>query len=305
MKALVLGGSGFIGRRLVQQLLNAKWEVTVATSGKTPIPFGTDVTHVKFDRFDREKGLQSLASRMSCDVLFDQLCFDAEDADSVVENFGGKIERYVFVSSGAVYTHEDAKQRSEAPHLESEFDARSHDIKRGSMQELGYSAGKRNAEAFLFQKAPFPVAAARFPIVIGHDDSTGRFQKCIGDVLSGGKITLPPGGGKRNFVWVDDAGRFLSWLAMERKEGSYNAASSYSLGAPEIVERITQTLDKHPEVEQGTTSERSPFYYAPADAILTVGKAEGEGFKFTPFGTWFPSEVKLCAASLSRKDKPT
>lgn len=299
MKALVLGGTGFIGRRLVRQLLERQWEVTVATSGKTSNPFGSEVAHFIIDRFDTAKGMRALASTGSYDVLFDQLCFDAEDARGVVDNFAGRIQRYVFVSSGAVYRFEDGGQHDSSPQFESSFDPGSHSIQAGKWNDIGYSSGKRNAEAYLFQKAPFPVAAARFPIVIGHDDSTLRFQKCIKDILSGHRIILPVGGGKRNFVWVDDAGRFLSWLATGGKSGTYNAASSYSLDAAEIVQRMSHALDLQPLVETGQTSERSPFYYAPADVILSARKAESEGFAFTPFDSWFPAEVKLGAAGLT------
>ena len=36
MRALVIGGTGFIGRRLVEYLIKYDCEVTIATSGKTP-----------------------------------------------------------------------------------------------------------------------------------------------------------------------------------------------------------------------------------------------------------------------------
>lgn len=298
MKALVIGGTGFIGRRLVRQLLEADWDVTIATSGKTPSPFGADVKYLTADRFDREKGLSSLASAGSFDVLFDQQCFDADDAAAVVENFAGKIRQYVFVSSGAVYRYEDGNPQDSGMKKESDFDAKAQSIEMGKWKDIGYSAGKRNAEAYIFQKAPFPAAAARFPIVIGHDDSTHRFQKCIGEVLSRQKITIPAGGGRRTFVWADDAGRFLSWLATERKTGAYNAASDHALDALEIVQRLSRALDRNPHVERGNTQERYPFYYAPADAIVSVAKAEGEGFKFTPFDRWFATEVSLAASAI-------
>jgi len=39
MKALVVGGTGFIGRRLISNLLNTGCDVTIATSGQTTNPF--------------------------------------------------------------------------------------------------------------------------------------------------------------------------------------------------------------------------------------------------------------------------
>ena len=62
MKVLVLGGTGFISRRLVDLLLKDGADVTMATSGRTPNPFGDAVEEVKVDRFDRLSIFEKLNS---------------------------------------------------------------------------------------------------------------------------------------------------------------------------------------------------------------------------------------------------
>lgn len=284
MRAFVLGGTGFIGRRLVQDLRRHEWEVTVAATGRTPSPYGGDVRSLRLDRTDPAALKAAVESLGTIDVLFDQICFDPEDAGEVIDRFSGHIRRYVFVSSGAVYVG------GRTPYRETDFDPFHYPLKAGTMDTLGYGEGKRCAEAWLFQKAPFPVAAARFPNVLGHDDSTQRFQQHAERVRRGEPVVIPPGAGRSTYVWVEDAGRFLSWLGREAKSGPYNAATPSVLDARDVVERMGRALGRAPQVvTDGAPSERSAYFRA--TSLLSVEKAESEGFHFTPLDDWFDVEV--------------
>lgn len=287
MKVLVLGGTGFIGRRLVDYLLKENCDITVASSGRSGNPFGDAVSTVTVDRFDLNSMLDNLSSPPYFDVVFDQVGFGPDDILNSIEVFSGRIGHYVYTSSAGVYM-DRIGMRSEA-----DFDPSSYSLLKGNIKNLGYSEGKRGAEAVLFQKAPFPVSAARFPIVLGHDDSTMRFQNHVLRVNSGDAFTIPEDCGRRNFIWVDDAGRFLSWLGLNRKTGYYNASSPRSLSARELLDMIGMAIGKEVKINVGKGSENDSTYYIPEDRMLTAEKAEKEGFRFTPIADWLPEEVKL------------
>ena len=51
---LVIGGTRFIGRLLVQRLVQACHRVTIATRGYAPDPFGERVNRVRVDRRQRD-----------------------------------------------------------------------------------------------------------------------------------------------------------------------------------------------------------------------------------------------------------
>ncbi len=287
MKALVLGGTGFIGRRLVDYLIKDDWDVTIATSGKSPNPFGDAVSTVVFDRFNIVSIEDKLSSPPYFDVLFDQICFGPGDAKSIVEDFDGRMGHYVFVSSGAVYGSDKPEYREE------DFDPYSFRIQEQELHNLGYSDGKRSAEAYLFQNAPFPVAAARFPVVIGHDDSTLRFQSLVNDVMEGNPIYIPREGGRSTYVWVDDAGRFLSWLGKNGKKGPYNAASKYKIDARELVEIIGEVTGTSPNITDSPDTGSKTTYQRSSDQTLSSAKAESEGFEFSDLKDWIRKEIKL------------
>lgn len=287
MKALVLGGTGFIGRRLVDNLIKENWDVTIATSGRSPNPFGDAVSSVVFDRFRITSLEEKLSSPPYFDVLFDQICFGPDDAAEIADSFGGRIGHYVFVSSGSVYPQD------QPVYVEEDFDPYQHEIQKGGMGTLGYGEGKRSAEAYFFQKSDFPVAAARFPIVVGHDDSTTRFQKLVQDVLDGNEILVPPGGGKKNYVWVEDAGRFLMWLGKNGKKGPFNASSSYALDAVEMIDTVSKVTGKEANIIESSESMGPTSYYTSEDHLYSPAKAEKEGFEFTPFRDWIEDEIRL------------
>jgi len=286
MKALVIGGTGFIGRRLVSNLLKADYDVTIATSGKSTNPFGTRVKTLVFDRFEMKSIEDRIPPAEKFDVLFDQLGFGPDDAAGICRIFHGRINHYVLTSSGAVY------EGSKTGFREQDFDPTTTKPKEGGIRTLGYGEGKRSAEAYLFQNAPFTVASARFPIVLGPDDSTERFQFHVDRVKEERPIVIPAGCGRMNYVWVEDAGRFLFWLGIEGRNGTYNAASSYTLDANELVRRIGLQLKKTPNIlREGEKGDITP-YYTEADWSLDVTKAERDGFAFSPFEEWFPVIVR-------------
>jgi len=284
MKVLVFGGSGFISRRLVDLLIRDGADVTMATSGRTPNPFGDAVEEVKVDRFDRMSLYENLNSPPFFDVIYDMLGFRSRDVYDLIELFKNRVGRLVYTSSASVYRGLSGTLK------ESAFDPTKIEVGVPGM-EKSYEEGKRNCESILFNKATFPVAAARFPNVIGHDDSTLRFQDHLSRIRKGEKFLIPRKSGRRNYVWVDDAGRFLFWLGKNGKTGSYNAASSEYMEVSEVIKKLGEYMDVPAKIERTDDTTSNSAYYSASDYILSTQKAESEGFKFTRFEEWLKKEV--------------
>src|SRR5687767_6224232 len=101
-RILVLGGTRYVGKRLVQLLLDRGDSVTVGTRGRHAVPFTGDVTFLKLDRFDRGS-TQSALARGEWDIVYDQQCYGPEDAAITVEVLKERVRRYVLCSTAAVY----------------------------------------------------------------------------------------------------------------------------------------------------------------------------------------------------------
>ncbi len=283
MKSLVLGGTGFIGRRLVNHLLFSGHEVSLVTSGKSPNPFGETISKIVCDRFQRDSLVSTISKLGYHDIVFDTIGYRSVDVKNALDAIGDRAGKYVYISSAAVYSGKEGIMGEEM------FDSNS--MKASAGLENSYSEGKKISEAYLLKNASMPVSIARFPIVMGHDDSTLRFQNHVKRILAGEEFHFREPEGKRNYVWVEDAGRFLHWLSGNKNSGIFNAASPDSVKASALVSQMAEHLGAKARIKVGV-EESDSGYAAESDLIVDVSKAEKAGFKFAPTSQWLEEEVK-------------
>ena len=99
MDILVMGGTRFVGKPLVERLLAAGHALTLFTRGNKPAPAG--VEHLVGDRSSAED-LQQLDGRRF-DVIVDSSGRTLDDSRAVIERTGAPSHRFVYVSSAGVY----------------------------------------------------------------------------------------------------------------------------------------------------------------------------------------------------------
>ncbi|HPQ13666.1 MAG TPA: NAD-dependent epimerase/dehydratase family protein, partial [Bryobacteraceae bacterium] len=105
-KILVIGGTQFIGRALVPELLKAGHDVSVLHR-KPDHGFGKRVTNIVADRNDCEQ-MRRILSEGRFEVVFDNV-YDwergttAAHVEAAARACGDRLHRYVFMSSVAAY----------------------------------------------------------------------------------------------------------------------------------------------------------------------------------------------------------
>ena len=106
MKALVLGGSVFVGKHLVDLLVAEGHEVAVLNRGVTPTALPPGVEHLKADRTDMAQMTAALGGR-DWDAVFDVSGFvmaaGGSDIEGLIGLLDGRVGAYVFVSSIMAY----------------------------------------------------------------------------------------------------------------------------------------------------------------------------------------------------------
>jgi nucleoside-diphosphate-sugar epimerase len=287
MNILVLGGTRFFGKRLVETLIDEGHAITLLTRGQTPDPFGNNVTRLRCLRSDADMMRRCLRGKRY-DVVYDHICFSPDDAAITCEIFGrAAVGRYIFISSMYVY------HGQEEVLTEGDFNPADHDIRWGSRDVLSYEEGKRAAEVYFTKRADFPVVSVRFPIVMGRDDYTGRFAHYVMRIMLGDNIFLPSPQGRMNYINAQDAAEFLAWLKDRSFSGAVNAASRQSFNTTELVEKFAGVLGQRvcTVTDPGDSDETSYPYYRPDNMVTDISKAAGWGYTFSDFDDWFPQEV--------------
>lgn len=99
--ALVIGGTLFIGRRIVRTLHEAGWRVSLVHRGESPSPFGKEVREVLGDRKDRKLLRELLGTGV--DTVVDTCGYDFSDIAPLLPLLQDRVGRYVFLSTVSVY----------------------------------------------------------------------------------------------------------------------------------------------------------------------------------------------------------
>ena len=283
-RVLVLGGTRYVGKRLVQLLLDRGDAVTVGTRGRHPASFSGDVTHLKLDRFDRDSMQAALANK-DWDVVYDQQCYAPEDAAAAIEILKGKVGRYILCSTRMVYG-ETTQAKEDA------FDPFAYPIAFSGRENVDYGEGKRLSEAVLFQQGTFSSVAVRFPIILGPDDYTERLQVQVRRVAAGKHVNVVNPDAKTSLISSGEAASFLVWLSRVHFTGPFNACSAGSVAGKDIVTFIEEATGKIATVRRQPDDQPMSLFWARESFTLSAAKAQHCGFPFLRTRDWLPSLVQ-------------
>lgn len=246
-RALVIGGTRFIGRHTVETLLTAGYEVTMFNRGTRDDPFDDRerVTHVEGDRTN-ESALEVARNEVAPDVVIDCVAYHPRDVRAATAIFE-TVDAYVYVSSGAAYAREDVPKREDHTPLEPCTDAQATD---DSMET--YAARKAEGDRAIVAAADRGVNAmsVRPPIVYGPHDYTERLDYWIDRVNRFDRVIVP---GDGTNIWhrayVGDVASALVTVAESGHPGeAYNVGDGHAPTLQETVELIADALETAVEV---------------------------------------------------------
>jgi nucleoside-diphosphate-sugar epimerase len=270
MKILVLGGTRFFGIHLVKDLLEKGHEVTIATRGKMPDPFGDKVKRLKVDRTDIN-AMKDTFDGKEYDMVYDDIAYSSNDVKCALENI--TCSRYVLVSTISVYDsfHMDIK--------EEEYDPYKGEIIWCNREDFTYNIIKQQAEKALFQEYKNQSSiAVRFPLVIGKDDYTERLLFYVEHVKKEIPMYIDNLEEELVFIHSEEAGKFLSFLSEKDYTGILNASSQGTLTLKEIISYVEEKTGKTALLS--TEGEAAPYNFGGNYSILTE-RADKLGYPFT------------------------
>lgn len=267
MRILILGGTIFLGRHIVDCALANGDEVTLFTRGK----HGADLfPQVERLRGDRDGGLSVLAGR-SWDVAIDTCGYVPRVVRASVRLLAAQVEHYTFISSISVYRDTSSPGTAEDGPVGTLADPTIETIDGET-----YGPLKAQCEGAAEAEMPGRVLNVRPGLIVGPHDPSDRFTYWVERVAKGGDV-LAPGRAERP-VQVIDARDLAAWIldmATRRETGVYNATG------PERPLTLGDIL----ESAKRSSKSDARFTWVPADFLEQHGVAA-----WSEMPVWVPEE---------------
>jgi 2'-hydroxyisoflavone reductase len=217
MRILILGGTRFLGRYLVEQALGRGHSVTLFNRGRTHPELFPEAERLLGDR---SGDLSALAGHR-WDAAIDTSGYFERDVAASAELLRDAVERYLFVSTLNVYAGlEQADVREDAPLAEPEEGAALPPD-----DPAAYGLQKALCERALEAVFPGRTLVVRPGVLVGPHDLSERLAYWIERVAQGGEVLAPGRPDRRvQCLHAADLARWLVRAAEEGAAGAFNAA---------------------------------------------------------------------------------
>ncbi len=179
-RILIIGGTRFIGRALVEELLFNGHRVTI--SSRKRLNWHENLTQITCVREYQRESLESLDK---FDYVFD---FNAYKQDDILDLPKGYPEfNYYLISSqwvSSYFDHQKAERFTEV--------------------ERNYIVSKKSLEKAALDRFGPMTRIIRLPVVVGSGDHHHRLDFLVGRILKGGSILVPNAKQLIDIAWVND-----------------------------------------------------------------------------------------------------
>lgn len=228
MKLLILGGTVFLGRHLVDSALARGHEVTMFNRGRHNSELFREVEWLQGDR---RYDLNKLNSR-HWDVVVDTSGYVPSVVRASIQLLSESVEHYTFVSSQSVYANFDISGIDESYPVQELTDDQ---VREAELIEPGdgitavrygamYGGLKAKCEQAVVDEMPGRSLCIRSGLIVGPNDYSDRFTYWVRRIAEGGEV-LAPGDGKSpvQFVDVRDLSDWIVRMAESGRTGTFNA----------------------------------------------------------------------------------
>lgn len=228
MKLLIIGGTVFLGKHLIEAALARGHEVTMFNRGRRDDGMFPEVERL---RGDRRTDLSALEGR-SFDAVIDTCGYVPSAVRATARLLADKAEHYTFISSQSVYADFDVPHADESHPVQQLTDEQVREAEAiepgGNIVAVSYGEMygglKALCERAVEAEMPGRALSIRAGLIVGPDDYSDRYTYWVRRVAAGGEV-LAPGEPERPVQLVDvrDLADWLVRMAESRRTGIFNA----------------------------------------------------------------------------------
>jgi 2'-hydroxyisoflavone reductase len=229
MDLLILGGTRFLGRYLVEAALGGDHRVTLFNRGLSEPDLFPEVETIKGDR---DGDLSALRGRR-WDAVIDTCGYVPRVVRASAGLLADAVDHYTFVSSISVYPDNMGPGADEGAPVEELEDPTVEEITGET-----YGGLKALCERAAEEEMPGRILNVRPGLISGPHDPTDRFTYWPRRVAAGGEVLAPDRPELRvQFIDVRDLAGWMVKMSAEQQTGTYNATGpAYELRMGKLLE---------------------------------------------------------------------
>ena len=213
MKILIIGGTIFLGRALVDAALHRGHRVTLFNRGISKPDAYSDIESI---RGDRETDLDRLRGG-AWDAVIDTCGYRPRPVRLSTAALRQVVDHYTFISTLSVYPVAGEANRDETASLLPLADDAIDEVTGES-----YGPLKVGCEAAVLEAFPRSALVIRAGLIVGPHDQTNRFTYWVTRAARGGDAIAPPAPQPLQFIDARDLADFVLARIEARTAGVYN-----------------------------------------------------------------------------------
>ncbi|MBE0432939.1 NAD-dependent epimerase/dehydratase family protein [candidate division WOR-3 bacterium] len=214
MKILIIGGTRFVGRTIVETAVRQGHEITLFNRGKSNPELFPEVEKITGDR---DTDIALLGGR-TWDIAVDTCGYAPRIVRKSCEMLGNAVDRYIFISTINVYADYSQPGIDEGSQLATIEDETVEEVTGKT-----YGPLKALCENVVNQVYPGRSIILRCGLIVGPYDPTDRFTYWPVRVQNGGEVLAPsPPHMQVQFIDARDLADFILHLAENRGAGTFN-----------------------------------------------------------------------------------
>ncbi len=263
-KILVLGGTHFIGRNLIERLLETgACDITLFNRQRTSPALFPELKKIKGDR---ETDDINKITTTDWDFVIDLSCYFPGTLNNLIGKLKGNVGRYIFISTISVYELElNAKSEIITENFKiqkcNEEEAKNHSPET-------YGKRKAECEKILNQTEWLEKIILRPSVIYGKYDTTDRLYYWLDRIKQGNAFIVPNCSEKVTLTYVKDlVNIMIESLKIQNRSATYNASTHEPFTLSEMVSRISRLMKKENEMVEITNKQLLGSNIKPAEDI--------------------------------------